>query len=66
MAAHAPQLICEGLGGNGFLILALLCLRIVVETVLTFYGMSFKGHNSLHSMMQPTCMALQRSDQVML
>lgn len=52
------MLICEGSQDNGFLILALICLHVVIETVLTFYGMSFKGSNSLHSMIQPICMAL--------
>lgn len=58
MADYAPQLICEGSGGNGFLIPAFLCLHVVIETVRTFYGMSFKGCNSLHSMMQPIRMTL--------
>lgn len=37
---------------------ALICLHVVIEIVLTFYGMSFKGPHSLHSMMQPICMVL--------
>lgn len=47
MGDHAPRLICDGSGGAGFPFPALICLHVVIEIVLAFYGMSFKGPNSL-------------------
>lgn len=40
MADHAPQLLCDGSGGDDFLIPALICLHVIIETVLAFCGMS--------------------------
>lgn len=60
IADHAPQLICEGLRGDNFLISALICLQFVIETVLAFYGMFLEGLIHFRSMIQPICIPLLR------